>query len=175
MSTGKKSTKVKVDNVLDVVVSAAAVPILLGALFKITHAPGADIWIKAGLYTEAGVFLLYAIKSWLYPETHDYESEHIVAAQPIVQQPSVKVEFSDLGLSGEQIGKLKADFLSLGSSIEQFGQNLGDIKEVSQTLLSGTANAKKTQDELAAMADNLGKLNQVYGNMLNAMSGGGAR
>ena len=63
-----------VDRILNIFVSAAAVPVLLGALFKITHAPGADTWLKVGLYTEALVFFFYAL---LYvfsppPEAHGH-------------------------------------------------------------------------------------------------------
>ena len=50
-----------IDRILNIFVSAAAVPVLLGALFKITHAPGADTWLKIGLYVEAGIFLGYAL------------------------------------------------------------------------------------------------------------------
>ena len=31
--------------------------------------------------------------------------------------------------------------------------------------------AKKTEDQIAALAKTLGNLNQIYGNMLNAMQG----
>ena len=50
-----------IDRILNIFVSAAAVPVLLGALFKITHAPGADVWLKIGLYTESMIFLGYAL------------------------------------------------------------------------------------------------------------------
>ena len=50
-----------IDRILNIFVSAAAVPVLLGALFKITHAPGADVWLKIGLYTESIIFLGYAL------------------------------------------------------------------------------------------------------------------
>src|ERR1043166_7589893 len=56
-----------IDRILNIFVSAAAVPVLLGALFKITHAPGADVWLKIGLYTEAGIFLSYALLYLLAP------------------------------------------------------------------------------------------------------------
>ena len=50
-----------IDRILNIFVSAAAVPVLLGALFKITHAPGADVWLKIGLWTESLIFLGYAL------------------------------------------------------------------------------------------------------------------
>ena len=47
-----------VDRILNIGVSAAAVPVLYGALQKILHSPSADLWLKIGLLTEAVQFLL---------------------------------------------------------------------------------------------------------------------
>lgn len=45
-----------------------------GALQKILHTPIADLWLKIGLYTECGVFLLYGILYMIYsPVKEEYE------------------------------------------------------------------------------------------------------
>jgi len=47
----------------------------------------------------------------------------------------------------------------------------GTLAEVSSTLLGSTEDAKKAHDQIATLAKNLGTLNHVYGNMINAMQG----
>ena len=50
-----------IDRILNIGVSAAAVPVLFGALQKILHSPNADMWLKIGLYTECLIFAAYAL------------------------------------------------------------------------------------------------------------------
>ena len=76
-----------IDRILNILVSAAAVPVLLGALFKITHAPGADTWLKIGLYVEAGIFLGYAL---LYVFSPPPEAPMATAAPVETGNPALK-------------------------------------------------------------------------------------
>lgn len=47
----------------------------------------------------------------------------------------------------------------------------GKMAEASQAMMSSVDDAKKAKDQIGALANNLGKLNSVYGNMLSAMQG----
>jgi len=47
----------------------------------------------------------------------------------------------------------------------------GSLAQVSETLHGSVDDAKKAHDQIATLAKNLGTLNQVYGNMINAMQG----
>ena len=47
----------------------------------------------------------------------------------------------------------------------------GNLVQASQAMQSSVDDAKKTQEQIALLAKNLGNLNHVYGNMLNAMQG----
>jgi gliding motility-associated protein GldL len=47
----------------------------------------------------------------------------------------------------------------------------GNLVQASETMQGSVADAKKTQEQVALLARNLGNLNQVYGNMLSAMQG----
>jgi len=47
----------------------------------------------------------------------------------------------------------------------------GKLAEASQTMMSTVDDAAKAKEQIAALANNLGKLNSVYGNMLSAMQG----
>ncbi|MGC4035725.1 MAG: gliding motility protein GldL [Chitinophagaceae bacterium] len=50
----------------------------------------------------------------------------------------------------------------------------GNLVQASEAMQSSVGDAKKAQDQIAMLANNLGRLNQVYGNMLTAMQGGAA-
>ncbi len=47
----------------------------------------------------------------------------------------------------------------------------GKMAEASQVMMSSVEDATKAKDQIATLANNLGKLNNVYGNMLTAMQG----
>ncbi len=49
----------------------------------------------------------------------------------------------------------------------------GNLVQASQTMQNSVDDAKKTQEQIALLAKNLGNLNNIYGNMLNAMQGRG--
>jgi len=48
----------------------------------------------------------------------------------------------------------------------------GKLAEASQTMMGTVEDAGKAKEQISALANNLGKLNAVYGNMLSAMQGG---
>ncbi len=48
----------------------------------------------------------------------------------------------------------------------------GKMAEASQAMMSSVDDANKAKEQIGALANNLGKLNSVYGNMLSAMQGG---
>ncbi len=47
----------------------------------------------------------------------------------------------------------------------------GKMAEASQTMMASVEDATKAKDQIGLLANNLGKLNAVYGNMLSAMQG----
>ena len=47
----------------------------------------------------------------------------------------------------------------------------GNLVQASETMQGSVNDAKKTQEQIALLAKNLGNLNHVYGNMLSAMQG----
>jgi hypothetical protein len=47
----------------------------------------------------------------------------------------------------------------------------GKLSQASAAMNSSAEDAIKAKEQIAALASNLGKLNQVYGNMLTAMQG----
>jgi|GEM_PF-3812184 len=164
----------KIDRIMDVIVSAAAVPVLLGALFKILHAPGANTWITIGLVTEAGIFALYAIRYILMP-VDDLPVEttvhKVIKEEVVATKAAPAFDFASLGLSTNEVEKIKEKFVKIGDEhagqLEKFYTQLSDA---SSSLVNSTTDAQKAQKELSTLADNLGKLNEVYGKMLTAMN-----
>jgi len=47
----------------------------------------------------------------------------------------------------------------------------GQLNEASKTMMASVDDAAKAKEQISTLANNLGKLNQVYGNMLSAMQG----
>jgi gliding motility-associated protein GldL len=47
----------------------------------------------------------------------------------------------------------------------------GQLNEASKAMMSSVDDANKAKEQISSLASNLGKLNSVYGNMLNAMQG----
>jgi gliding motility-associated protein GldL len=246
----------QVEKYLNVAVSAAAVPVLLGALFKITHAPSADLWLKIGLYTEAAIFAIYAVYYFLGSGGAAPAKAAAVAGvaggNPALQ--SIDKMLQDADITPTNLQKLSAGFQKLGTTVDKMGeigdvvkstgdftanartaaeslnaikgaldksaatmnsfseasestkqfhgqvQNLtknmsslnaiyelelqdtnnhlkamnkffGNLTEVSNSMQGSVADAQRAQEQIAALANNLSKLNNVYGNMLSAMQG----
>ncbi len=246
-----------IDRILNIAVSAAAVPVLLGALFKITHAPGADLWLKIGLYTEAGIFLAYALLYVIAPPPEGPAVATAVAAvdkgNPALK--SMEKMLQDAEITPANLQKLSSGFQKLGATVNDLGEignvvaatgdftnetkkataelskvkdaysnaaatlssfnsasdstkqyheqvqvmtkNLSSLNTIYEMELQESNNhlkslnafygklnqaaaamsttaddAQKAKEQIAALATNLGRLNQVYGNMLSAMAGG---
>ena len=47
----------------------------------------------------------------------------------------------------------------------------GKLAETAQVMNSSAEDAKKVQEQLGGLANNLGRLNGIYGNILSAMQG----
>ena len=47
----------------------------------------------------------------------------------------------------------------------------GQMAQASQTMMASVDDAQKAKEQIGVLANNLGKLNSVYGNMLSAMQG----
>ena len=51
----------KVSRIVDIFVSLGAAVVIVGALFKLEHWPGADEMLITGLGTEAVIFTIYTL------------------------------------------------------------------------------------------------------------------
>ena len=243
--------------VIDVLVSAGAAVIIFAAWAKLTHKSYADMMLTIGMWTETGVFLVYAVIEWVKPKRHEEdiqpgEEEVAVVGNPALQ--SMDRMLIDADITPANLKRLGDNFQRLGTTVSQMGEvgdvvksttdfsaktkeatsamsslrdayttsantmshfndvadsakgfhnqvqvltkNLsslntiyelelnesnnhlktlnsfyGRLAEASQIMVGTVDDAGRAKEQIGTLANNLGKLNQVYGNMLSAMQG----
>ena len=242
---------------IDVLVSAGAAVIIFAAWAKLTHQSYADVLLTVGMWTETGIFLVYAAIEWIKPKHHEEDDEEPVLAiaggNPALQSMDKMLQEADI--TPANLKRLGEGFQKLGTTVNgisevgdvvkstsDFGnktkeatiaitsmsnafnnsaqtmasfnnasesargfheqvqvltKNLGSLNtiyelelkesnnhlkalngfygkmaESSQAMMSSVDDANKAKDQIGLLANNLGKLNSVYGNMLSAMQGG---
>src|SRR5665647_699966 len=128
-----------IDRILNIFVSAAAVPVLLGALFKITHAPGADTWLKVGLYVEAAVFLAYALLYVFAPPT-----DGAVSVAPPLETGNPALKSMDKMLQDADITPTNLKKLSEGFS--KLGATVGGMSDIGDVVKSTNEFGNKTKE-----------------------------
>ncbi len=238
---------------IDVLVSAGAAVIIFAAWAKLTHQPFADQMLTIGMWTETGIFMIYAIIEWIKPKHHEEDDETPEVAEntslqsmdSMLKQADINpVNLKKLGegfqklhttvsnmheigdvvkSTGDLNNKTKEATTALGSMTTAFAssaatmgtfataadsargfhdqvqvltKNLGSLNtiyelelkesnnhlkslntfygklaEASQTMMGTVEDAGKAKEQITVLANNLGKLNAVYGNMLSAMQG----
>ncbi len=181
----------------NLIIGVGAAVVLLGALEKIEHTqfiPGVSL-ITVGLLVEAGLFLFLGILPphkeyyWekLYPGLDDYSSQvTALSADPIdagSSLPGIDGEKMDQKLSGmlaelqsmsSSLSSLKAlqevDFSGTSEQIKKMGDFYSNINEAMANINDSIEDTKRYKEQLTALNSNLGSLNSVYGNVLNAMA-----
>ena len=137
-----------------------AAVVIVGALFKLQHWPGAGPMLIIGLLTEAFIFALSAFDpvdkdldwSLVYPELAGGE------AKPKSAKKEDPTEAQ--GLLSQKLDNLLKDALmeSLGNSIRNFE---GAAKSISPSV-DAMAGQKKYAEEMSKAASNLETLNSLY-------------
>ena len=239
---------------IDVLVSAGAAVIIFAAWAKLTHQSYADLMLTVGMWTETGIFLVYALIEWIKPKHHEEDDEpadavventSLQSMDKMLQQADINPanlkklgegfqklhatvgNMSDIGdvvkSTGDFSAKTKEATTALSSMSSAFSssaatmgsfnnaaesakgfheqvqvltKNLGSLNtiyelelkesnnhlkslntfygklaEASQTMMSTVEDAGKAKEQISVLANNLSKLNSVYGNMLTAMQG----
>jgi gliding motility-associated protein GldL len=144
---------------MDVAVSVAAAAVIYGALQKILHTPTADLWLKIGLYTEAGIFLLYGILYILFPVVkEDYEKHKAV---PVAAPSSAALDkmLQDADITPANLKKLGEGFQKLGTTVT----GLSDVSDVVKSTNEFGAKTKEATSAIGSMAT-------AFTNSANTMS-----
>lgn len=142
-----------------------AAVVIVGALFKIEHLPGASILLKIGLITEAFIFALSAFEpvdheldwSLVYPELAGGQAKEKTkkAEDPKDAQGLLSQKLDNMLKEAKIDGELMA---SLGNSIKNFE---GAAKSISPTV-DAMAGQKKYAEEMTKAAAQMETLNSLY-------------
>ncbi|MBI1317131.1 gliding motility protein GldL [bacterium] len=148
-----------------------AAVVILGAMFKILHLPGADIMLVVGLTTEAVIFFFSAFEkpheevdwSLVYPELagmEDPDAKHKHSSTKN-NQLSVTQELDHMLESAKIDGEL---IESLSTGLRKFGDaatKLGDTSEAAQA-------TNEYASQVAMASKNMESLNALYAVQLEA-------
>jgi gliding motility-associated protein GldL len=147
-----------------------AAVVIVGALFKITHWPGADLMLIVGLLTEAAIFLISAFEpvhmdlDWTlaYPELAGMETKE------------KKVEKKATGSISQQLDKMLEEakvspelISSLGTGLKSLGDNVAGMADV-------TSAATVTNEYTASMkqaTSSVSQINDSYQRAIEAVNG----
>lgn len=168
------------DKILPVVYSVGAAVVILGALFKIQHRPGADEMLTIGMGTEAVIFLLFALQQFVAP-TADYQWEKVYpelddnykGELPTRSATTPAVATSpNLGLMAKMDdmlanAKVSPDvFNSLGTGLRSLTDTVGKLGQITDATVATNEYAKNVK----IAAGSLQEMNKSYGTAVSAMS-----
>ena len=173
--------------------------VMLGALGKIQSFSWGGPALTVGLVTEAIIFLILGLLPpekdyyWdkLYPGIGDYNA----SINPITDGPSTPgvsmarhidadmVEgkmgsmLSELQVMSKSLSSLKAlqevDFSKTQEQVKSMTNFYTRLNDAMASMADSLDDAKLYKEQMVNLNKNLGALNSVYSNMLNAMSSGG--
>ncbi len=177
----------------NLVIGLGAAVVLVGALAKLLSHPQADLLLKIGLLTEAGIFAFLGIIGpepdyyWnkLYPGLDKYSSkiQPLTAGDMPESTPGLNGEVVEQQLGGmlselqsmsSSMSSLKAlqevDFSGTKDQIQTMGNFYTRMNEAMANISESLEDTQNYKNQLSALNQNLGSLNSVYGNVLSAMS-----
>lgn len=194
--TNQQTPKRNFLTLVDVLVSAGAAVVIFAAWAKLTHQPFADTMLGIGMWTETGIFMVYAIIEWVKPKPHDIV-HHVPQHTPVEGNPalqSMEKMMKDAEITPANMRRLGENFQKLGTTVSQLGE-VGDVvkstgdfsaktKEATSALglmkdaYTNSANtmsnfnnaadsAKGFQEQVKVLTKNLGSLNTIYELELN--------
>lgn len=168
--------------------------VIVGAMFKIMHWPGASVMLVAGLSTEAALFLLGVLEEpaqhidWtlVYPElaySHDDEDEEHDAldsedsavmrevdkkasGDPIAQKLDMMLQDANIG--ADLISSLGTGMRNLSDSAQNMNK-LADAAPATEQFVSSINHAKSNVDTLS---ENYLKANQALEGLVASNTGG---
>lgn len=144
---------------VDVLVSAGAAVVIFAAWAKLTHQPYADTLLGVGMWTETGIFLVYAAIEWVKPQQrHD----HAPAAETVKGNPAL--QSMDKMLMEADI--TPANMKKLGDNFQKLGTTVSHLGEVGDVVKSTGDFSAKTKEATSA----LGMMKEAYVNSANTMS-----
>lgn len=141
---------------LNYVYSWGAALVILGALFKILHLPGANVMLMIGMGTEVIIFIISGFEPQ-HDTAQDYEWERVypelqgeapakTSGKPLTQQ--LDKMLSDAKVGPELINSLGKGFTTLGESVGK----LNDLTEASVAANDFSKSAKNAAGQITTFA-----------------------
>jgi len=181
----------------NLIIGLGASLVMIGALGKINSEPWGGLAITVGLCTEAFLFMMLGLLPpekeyyWdkLYPGLGDFRA----SLNPITDAPvnglnqarPLDGEWVENQLGGmldelrsmsKSLGSLRAlqevDFSSTAQQVKTMNNFYQKLNEAMAELTDTVDSTKEYQTQINSLNRNLGSLNNVYGNMLTAISKG---
>ncbi len=84
---------------------------------------------------------------------------------------SVASNLGNFASATDGVKNLNEQFVTMTKTMEAMNNYYGKLSEASNAMSNSAADAVRAKEQIALLADNLTKLNQIYGNMLTAMQG----
>ncbi|MCB9194938.1 MAG: gliding motility protein GldL [Flavobacteriales bacterium] len=155
--------------------------VIVGAMFKITHWPGATVMLIAGLSIEAIIFILSAFEplheevDWtlVYPELAMGHQEDAHHALPEVDDMIEEVEGSDLSVV-EQLDNMLAEAKIEPELIQSLGDGLRSLSATASgmgDLSKATAATDEFVGNIKSASSRVGALSEAYENASTALMG----
>lgn len=169
--TGSK----KFQQIMGFVYGWGAAIVLMGALFKIEHWPGATVMLVVGLSTEAFIFFMSAFEppheefDWtlVYPELAGIEvegGEEATDKKAAVQSRKSALEKFDALIENAEITPELFEKLGQGlQNLNQTTEKLQDVSEASAVTNNYVANFEKASQKVGEFAD-------AYGSSANKLN-----
>jgi gliding motility-associated protein GldL len=141
--------------------------VIIGALFKIQHWPGASVALTAGLLIEAIIFFFSAFE----PLHEELDWTLVYPELAGMSDPDEIDEYKEQALAGRSVGLQKFDELIQESQISEadiknLGKSITSISATSATIADITASSLATKeyfDKMGNAATNMDQVATAYG------------
>jgi gliding motility-associated protein GldL len=153
-----------------------AAVVIVGALFKLQHWPGANEFLIIGLLTEAAIFGISAFE----PLEPDYHWENVYPQLVDEHAAPAKVNKAKSNDDGDAEGMLSKKLDAMlkeakidGQLMESLGNSIKNFEAASKTIAptaESLASTKKYSDELTLAATQMESINALYKIQLDSAS-----
>ncbi len=171
---------VKGKTIVNISMSVGAAVVILGALFKIQHYPGASLMLIVGLCTESALFFLGAIEpqhlaldwSKVYPELahHEEEEDDEFASEELTEG---HVEADDLTVT-QKLDEMLEEAKIGPELLESLGSGLKGLSDQTSKLNNITDASVATDEYVQSVrgaANSVSSLSETYQTAANALTG----
>lgn len=139
---------------LNFFVCIGASVVIIGALFKIRHLPGADVALTLGLSVEALIFFVYAF----VPDTsHAPAAGAVAGGSPALASMDKMLQEADI--TPANLSRLSDNFNKLGTTVDK-------MRDISDVVAATGDYTQKTREAASA----IGSVTQAYNSAASAAS-----